>query len=687
VNWSPDLSGTSTSTLAPAADVIFSVTGTASQNQNTILDANATISSLTVNDSVPVTIGGPGTLTINSSGSRTGITINPGAGRTTIDSKVALVGAAGPVTVHNAAGLLINGAISGTTGLTKAGLGQLTLTGTNTYAGRTTVLGGVLEVDGSIAGNALVSHGLLGGTGFIAGNVTNNALVNPGRASAPGVLSIGGNFKQNPAGTLSLRLASPSSFDSLTIGGMAVLSGALNVSYLDGFEAQPGDSFQILSAADGVSGSFSLFNDAHATGTLLSLQVVYLESAVFLEFVQESFAGVLPDDASPNAVAVADALDDLAATNPDDELIQQLNTLQISAVPDAIEFLSPEDFAAIYTAGLATSQVQIGNLESRLSDVRQGASGFSDSGFAVTDSQGTIDYDGKSTHAPDGKTSKQVLSTGVDDQDHRWGVFISGNGEIGDLESTDDSRGSSFKTGGVTLGADYRINRHLVVGAAFGYANTSSRLNGGGNLDFDSGKGSLYATQQFGGFYLNEIVGVGYSSIDTKRRTFGGFARGQTNTTDFNGLLGTGYDFHTGPFTYGPVASLQYTTIGIDGFTEHGAVGALHIEEQRQDSLKSAVGARLAYTLKVGRVVFTPEIRAQWQHEYLDDRSSIDAHFRSGDSFTVHGPRIGRDSLLLDAGLAVQLNSTVTIFAYYTGELGRENYTAQSVNIGARVSF
>jgi outer membrane autotransporter protein len=86
-------------------------------------------------------------------------------------------------------------------------------------------------------------------------------------------------------------------------------------------------------------------------------------------------------------------------------------------------------------------------------------------------------------------------------------------------------------------------------------------------------------------------------------------------------------------------------------------------------------------------VIVTSEIRAQWQHEYLDSASSIDAGFLSRDSFTVRGPTIGRDALLLDAGISAQLNSRVTIFACYTGELGRENYTVHSINGGVRLSF
>ncbi len=691
VNWSPNASGTGASfTLAPGADVVFSATG--AQNQNTVLDVDTTISSLTINDPTAVTISGPGVLSIVGGGTETGITVNSGAGLATINSDLALSGDQ-VTTVHNAAGLIINGAVSGADGFTKAGAGDLVLTGVNTYVGDTTILAGSLGVDGSVVGNVIVSGGTLRGSGTIGGSVLNQALVQPGGATAPGTLTIGGNFNQSPAGTLSIRLASPTSYDLLTIGGAAFLSGALNVSYLDGFNAQIGDVFTILTAAGGVSGTFDSFNDAHATGTLLGLEVVYQDNAVLLRFVQGSFVDNLPG-LPPNELQVAQALDRLAADQPDNELIEELNALQLAQLPGALSLLSPEDFAAIFTSGFAISEVQVGNLERRLGEVRQGASGFSDSGYAVTDSHGARHYDGKSTMSLDGKSSvsfedkeiKEFVETAVE-REHRWGFFISGTGEIGDLESTSSARGSDFTTGGVTVGADYRVNRHLVLGAALGYANTSADLSRGGDLEIDSGKASLYATLYGGGFYLNGIVGAGRGSIDTKRRTLGGFARGQTNATDFNGLLGTGYDFHHGAFTWGPVASLQYTTVGIDGFTERGALGALRINEQSQDSLKSAVGLKASYRQRIGRVVLTPEIRAQWQHEYLDRASSIDAGFSSRNSFTVQGPETGRDALLLDAGLSAQLTPHVAVFAYYTGELGRENYTVHSINGGVRVSF
>ncbi|MEY2584840.1 MAG: type secretion system secreted protein VgrG [Verrucomicrobiota bacterium] len=160
-NWSPDASGATSSSLAPGADVVFSTTGVLAQRQSTILDIDATISSLTVNDSVAVTISGSHTLSIDG-GATTGITINSGAGLTTIDSNLVLSGSCQTVAVNNAAGLLVNGTVGGTIGLTKTGSGTLLLGGTNTYTGTTTINGGTLSA---------AAPGALGGTSSIVVNL------------------------------------------------------------------------------------------------------------------------------------------------------------------------------------------------------------------------------------------------------------------------------------------------------------------------------------------------------------------------------------------------------------------------------------------------------------------------------------------------------------------------------------
>src|ERR1700736_6689475 len=174
-NWSPDVSGATSSSLAANADVVFSTTGAVPLDQNTVLDLATTISSLTVNDSVAVTISGANTLSISGTGATTGITINSGAGLATINSNLVLSGSSQTMTVSNSAGFLINGSVGGTIGLTKAGTGTLTLAGSNTYTGTTTINAGTLN-----AGAA----GSLGGTSSIVINAGGTLLLSqPGSAT------------------------------------------------------------------------------------------------------------------------------------------------------------------------------------------------------------------------------------------------------------------------------------------------------------------------------------------------------------------------------------------------------------------------------------------------------------------------------------------------------------------------
>ncbi|WP_198291200.1 autotransporter-associated beta strand repeat-containing protein [Ancylobacter sp. FA202] len=88
------------------------------------------------------------------------------SGSFTFGEAVVLDGAvstAGTIEVDSAQTLTLSGVISGTAGLTKTGDGLLILTGTNTYAGVTTISAGTLQIgDG-------------GTTGSIAGDVVNNA--------------------------------------------------------------------------------------------------------------------------------------------------------------------------------------------------------------------------------------------------------------------------------------------------------------------------------------------------------------------------------------------------------------------------------------------------------------------------------------------------------------------------------
>jgi autotransporter-associated beta strand protein len=176
---------------------------------------------------------------------------------------ISLGGGARTVTVNNGAAavdasldaVLTNG------GLTKSGAGVLRLSQANTYAGGTTVSGGVLQLtntSGSGTGTGAVDvavDGTLSGTGTASGAVTVSGVVAPG-------VTIGrlnaGSIAFNAGSTLSIDLNSAASFDTVGLNGSLVVDPAasINVTFGAGYTPAFGTTFALFVGSTGRTGGF-----------------------------------------------------------------------------------------------------------------------------------------------------------------------------------------------------------------------------------------------------------------------------------------------------------------------------------------------------------------------------------------------------------------------------------------------
>jgi len=606
------------------------------------------------------------------------------------DSQANNVGAAGILSVNNG---IFNGSIvdAGKGGqLVKNSPGTLILTNANPYVGNTTVNGGSLIVNGSIgsANTTINALGLLGGHGFIKGNVINHGTVSPG--TSPGVLTVGGNFTQTSGGTLVIEVAGKQAgqFDVLAVGGAANLDGTVRILNVGSVRLKRGDRLAFLTAGAGVNGQFSNEAlDTFTTGTIMRAGVVYESNAVLLAAIQGSFANDL-DGLTPNQKSVARALDRVVFDRRADRLIDFLDTELLGNLPHDFDLIAPEELASIYNLGVSLANVQGQNIQRRTGDIRAGSAGFSASGYSMQGS-GPANYSGGAnygSYGPAGKGGKELAPP----SDNRWGVFVTGVGEFTKIGDTYNARGYDLTTGGFTLGVDYKITPNFAVGISAGYARTGVDLNGNGRITVDGAKTGVYATYFTGtGFYADAAASAGYNSYDTERSALRGRARGSTEGAEFDALFAAGYDWKTGGLTVGPVASVHYTYVGLGDFRERGSLAPLRYENQNGESLRTAVGMKASYDIQAGGVVIRPEVRVAWQHEFGDSEFAIDSRFANGagNTFTVHGPEIGEDSLLLGAGVAVLWNERTSTYVYYDGELARSNYDSHNVSGGVRVAF
>jgi uncharacterized protein with beta-barrel porin domain len=582
-------------------------------------------------------------------------------------------------------GVIQDGGGSGGTGgsLTKVGAGALTLTRDNTYTGSTIVDGGSLIVDGSISsGQTFVNPGgLLGGNGTIGGDLTNDGIVSPG--NSPGTLTVAGDYTQTAGGTLRIEIAgtAPGQFDLLSVGGSASLAGTLQLVRLGNFKLHVGDTITFLTA-DSVSGTFDTIQNPF-TNTLVLAEIIYLPGSVELVGTQGSFTSVA---CNPNTLAVAKALDSAVGDPRAAGLIQFLDTQPLSALCPELELISPEELAAMFNIGVSLANIQSVNLERRMEDIRAGSTGFSARGFSIDRRVPDFSPGLAGPTGPEGKSGPPVMQP---TPENRWGIFVTGLGEFTSVDDTSIAPGYNFSTGGLTFGVDYRVSPNFAIGLTGGYAHTNADLVNDGSLDVDGGTIGAYATGFAGGFYIDAAAFGVFNGYDDHRTALLGTASGDTDGRDFNALIAAGYDWKSGGLTVGPTVSYQYTYVEFDGFTEHGSLAPLTFSDQNAHSSRTALGAKASYDWQVGHVVVKPELRASWQHEFGDRDYSIVSRFANGagNSFTVNGPEIGRDSLLIGAGAAVLLNDRVSVYAYYDGELARTNYISNNVSAGLRVTF
>jgi len=579
---------------------------------------------------------------------------------------------------HTSANYSFDPAISGA-GSVLVEAGKTILTANSTYTGTTTVDGGTLSVNGSIASSSLTSvnaGGTLGGNGTV-GNLTiaSGGTVAPGNSI--GRLNVSGNVSFAAGSIYQVEANAAGQSDRIVATGKATLGGGSVLALAQNGTYAPQTTYTILTANSGVTGSFA---DVTSSLTFLNPSLTYDPSNAYLTLARNGTT--FPDVAqTPNQLAVSNALEASAQTSP---LVVSILNQNAAGARQAFDALSGEMHASAQTAMLDDSRYLRDAVLGRL---RQSAfagdagpmAALSAGGpqLAAMDSMAAssaLAYAGASRPSFPIKAPPLAAPARIPDTT----FWAQGVGAWGRFGGDGNASGMTRDLAGFFSGVDHRFAPNWIAGIAGGYTNSSLRIGDRTSSDnIDTAHLAGYVGATYGALSLRGGAGASFSTLDTSRSIifpdFFDTTRARYNATMAQVFGEVGYGFNLGKVALEPFAGLAWAHLDTDSFNETGGSGAAALFGGRsnQDVGYSTIGTRFASNLALANGMWlTPRASVAWQYAFGDVSPTAALAFQStGASFTVAGVPLARNAALVEGGLDLRITTQASVGISYVGQL------------------
>jgi outer membrane autotransporter protein/uncharacterized repeat protein (TIGR01451 family) len=362
-------------------------------------------------------------------------------------------------------------------------------------------------------------------------------------------------------------------------------------------------------------------------------------------------------------------------------------------------------------SSLLAAETQFDNIKARIAALRSGTNRTGFEGLAFRTSSGSLPigtmFQSLFQQEPATEGGGAPKEVGTDFS--RWGFFASGTIGRGDADQGALSPEYDFDIDGLTVGADYRVSDKLIFGGTLGYTKQTNDLaNSRGSLDTKGWSVSGYGTwYQQNSWYVDGVLSWGQNSYDIERRvhytittpsgttTIDNTGHGNGDGDSLTFALSLGRDFNKGGWGFGPYLRAMYTKMDFDSLTEDFDQGAgnglaLEFDTRSITSMTSTLGGKLTYAHSTDWGVLIPHLQLEWQHEFEDDPSEVEARFLydpTGTPFTIHGDPIDTDFFRFGVGMSFIMTKGRSGFFYYERLISRERFSQNSLALGIRLEF
>lgn len=545
--------------------------------------------------------------------------------------------------------------------LEKIGSGTLTLSGTNVYTGTTTVNGGVLEVDGSIASSGLTAvnaGGALTGVGIVGNTmIASGGIFRPGNGTPGTSISVSGNLAFQ-SGALYLVGINSTTSTLANVTGTATLGGSVGVSVAPG--SMVAKQYTILTAAGGRIGSFSGADVLGAPNLIANLS--YDSNNVYLNLTL-GYGATSPLNVNQSAVAKT--------------LVNFFNAN--GGINAAFANLSPSGLTQASGESATGSQQTTFNAMNLFMSLLTDVFGVERGGTL-----GATPYTAEaSAYAATGRRPSDALASIYRKAlpptfEQRWDVWAAGYGgsQTTDGNAALGSNNTSSSVYGTAVGLDYRFSPSTVAGFALAGGGTGFGVNGLGWGHSDLFQAGAFVRHNAGPAYVTAALAYGWQDVTANRIVTAAGSdqlRAQFNANAVSGRIEGGYRHATPWIGLTPYAALQATMFSLPSYSEFAVVGtntfALNYAAKDVTSTRTELGLRADRSFAAGSGVVTLRGRVAWAHDFNPDRT-VGAVFQAlpGSAFVVNSAALARDSALTTASVQMNWMNGWSASATFEGE-------------------
>jgi outer membrane lipase/esterase len=195
-----------------------------------------------------------------------------------------------------------------------------------------------------------------------------------------------------------------------------------------------------------------------------------------------------------------------------------------------------------------------------------------------------------------------------------------GNGSRGDrLGDAGNATGFRYNLHGGTIGADYKFDPNLRVGAAFSYTNPNVALNGGtGNIHLNSYQAGGFVSLTYPNLFADFVATYGRHAYDIDRPGVIDTIKGHTNGDTFTLGAKSAYLFDAGIVRVGPLGGLLYSNVSVDPYTETGdPIITQAVARQRLEGLTGSAGVQLRIPFVTAAGLASSFVNLTAEHDFL----------------------------------------------------------------------